>query len=47
MVMGHVAVGKTTNYIGPDLQGRDAGYRPSFCWLGITNSLRSQTAGAS
>lgn len=43
MVMGHVQVGKTTNYSALICKAADAGYKIIILLAGITNSLRQQT----
>lgn len=43
LVMGHVQMGKTTNYSALVSKAADAGYRIIIILAGITNSLRYQT----
>lgn len=43
LVMGHVQMGKTTNYSALISKAADAGYRIIIVLAGITNSLRYQT----
>lgn len=43
LVMGHVQMGKTTNYSALISKAADAGYRVIIVLAGITNSLRYQT----
>ena len=43
LVMGHVQMGKTTNYSALIAKAADAGYRIIIVLAGLTNSLRYQT----
>jgi len=43
LVMGHVQMGKTTNYSALISKAADAGYRIIIVLAGMTNSLRQQT----